>query len=78
MYNRLYQYSDKNKILYSKQFGFQTGHWIEHAIIQLGDKILESFEYNKYTLGVFFNLSKTCDTVQLIIQYFLKSWNYIL
>ena len=78
MYNRLYQYSAENKILYSNQSGFQTGHWTEHAIIQLGNQILESFEYNKYALGVFFDLSKTCYTVQLMIQYFLKSWNYIL
>ena len=28
------------------------------------DQILESFEYNKYTLGVFINLSKAFDTVE--------------
>ena len=27
------------------------------------DQILESFEYNKYTLGVFFDLYKAFDTV---------------
>ena len=63
MYNRLYQYLTENKILYPKQFGFQTGHSTEHAIVQLVDQILESFEYNKYTLGVFIDLSKAFDTV---------------
>ena len=33
MYNRLYQYLTENKILYPKQFGFQTGHSAEHAIV---------------------------------------------
>ena len=33
MYNRLYQYLTENKILYPKQFGFQTGHSTEHAIV---------------------------------------------
>ena len=63
MYNRLYQYLTENKILYPKQFGFQTGHSTEHAIVQLVDQTLESFEYNKYTLGVFIDLSKAFDTV---------------
>ena len=63
MYNRLYQYLTENKILYPKQFGFQTGHSTEHAIVQLVDQILESFEHNKYTLGVFIDLSKAFDTV---------------
>ena len=63
MYNHLYQYLTENKALYPKQFGFQTGHSTEHAIVQLVDQILESFEYNKYTLGVFIDLSKAFDTV---------------
>ena len=37
MYNRLYQYLTENKILYSKQFGFQKGHSTEHIMIQLVD-----------------------------------------
>ena len=63
MNNRLYQYLTENKILYPKQFGFQTGHSTEHAVVQMVDQILESFEYNKYTLGVFIDLSKAFDTV---------------
>ena len=63
MCNRLYQHLTENKILYPKQFGFQTGHSTEHAIVQLVDQILESFEYNKYTLGTFIDLSKVLDTV---------------
>ena len=63
MHNRLYQYLTENKILYPKQFGFQKGHSTEHAIVQLVDQILEFFEYNKYTLGVFIDLSRAFDTV---------------
>ena len=63
MYNRLCQYLTENKILYPKQFGFQKGHSTEHAIVQLVDQILKSFECNKYTLGVFINLSKAFDTI---------------
>ena len=63
MYNRLYQYLTENKILYPKQFGFQTGQPTEHAIVQLVYQSLEPFEYNKYTLGIFIDLSKASDTV---------------
>ena len=70
MYNRLYQYLTEDKILYPKHFGFQTEHSTEHAIVQLVDQILESFEYNivlsvleQYTVGVFIDLSKAFDTV---------------
>ena len=75
MYNRLYQDLTENEILYPKQFRFQTGHSTEHAIVQLIDQILESFEYNKYTLGVLLTYLK--PLIQSIIQYFLKNWNYM-
>ena len=63
MYNRLYQYLIENKILYSKQFGFQTGYLTDYAIVHLVDKIRQSFEYNKYTRGAFIDLSKAFDAV---------------
>ena len=63
MYNRLYQYLIENKILYSKQFGFQTGYLTDYAIVHLVDQIPESFEYNKYTRSAFINLSKAFDAV---------------
>ena len=69
MYNRLYQYLTENKILYPKKFGFQTGHSTGHAIVQLFDQILESFEYSKYILGVFIDISKAFDTVDPSILF---------
>ena len=63
MYTRLYNYLQENKILYSKQFGSQTGLSTDHAIIQLTDQIYENFEENKYTLAVFMDLAKFFDTV---------------
>ena len=63
LYNRLYKYLIENNISYSKQFGFQNGHSTDHAVVQLADQIIESFENNKYTLGVFIDLSKAFDSV---------------
>ena len=63
MYNRLYKYLTTEKLLYSKQFGFQTGLSTEHAIVKLVDQIYKSFEKDSYTLGVFIYLSKVFETV---------------
>ena len=39
MYNWLHKYLYQEKLLYSKQFGFQKGHSIDHAIVHLIDQI---------------------------------------
>ena len=63
MYNRLYSFLVENNILYKKQFGFQKQHSTEHAILQLINQILDSFKLDKFTIGVFIDLSKAFDTV---------------
>ena len=51
MYNRLYKCLTTEKLLYLKEFGFQTGLSIEHAIVKLVDQIYKSFEKDHYTIG---------------------------
>ena len=63
MYNRLYKYLTTEKLLYSKQFGFQTGLSTKHATVKLAGQIYKSFEKDHYTLGVFIDLPKAFDTV---------------
>ena len=63
MYNKLYTYLTENNILFNLQFGFRCQHSTEHAIVELVDKILNGFSEEKYTLGVFIDLSKAFDTV---------------
>ena len=63
IHNHIYSYLVNEKILYSKQFGFQKGHSTEHVIAQLVDQNHESFENDNYTLRVFIDLSKAFDTI---------------
>ena len=70
MYNKLYTYLTENNILFNLQFGFRCQHSTEHAIVELVDKILNGFSEEKYTPGVFIDLSKAFDTVDH--QIFLK------
>ena len=48
IHNRVYSYLVHEKI-YLKQFGFQKGHSIEHAIAKLADMIHKSFENYKFS-----------------------------
>ena len=63
MYNKLYSHISENNLLYEKQFGFQKKCSTDFAILQLAKEIHESFEKNKFMLGVFVDLSKAFDTV---------------
>ena len=56
MYNCLYKHLKENDILCKKQFGFQQKHSIEQSTLQLIDQANNSFEKNKFTLGIFINI----------------------
>ena len=64
MYNRLYEYLTKNNLLFDKQFEFKKGHSTEHVLMELVNRIYDTFNENRYTLGVFIDLSKSFDTVK--------------
>ena len=53
-----------SNILHEKQFGFQSRDSTNDAIVQLVDKIFDSFEKEQFILGVFIDLSEAFDTVE--------------
>ncbi|XP_065672237.1 uncharacterized protein LOC136090057 [Hydra vulgaris] len=63
IYNRIFDHLTKNNFFYPKQFGFQKNLSTEHAIIELVDQINNGFNENKFTLGIFIDLTKAFDTV---------------
>ena len=63
MYSHLYKYLKESNILYEKQVSFQGGYSTSDTIVQLVDKIFDSFETEQFTLGVINDFSKAFDTV---------------
>ena len=63
MYNRLFSFLSKNKLLYKYQFGFRKGYSTNMALITLVDKILTAINNGEYVIGVVLDLRKAFDTV---------------
>ena len=60
---KVLNYLNNKNLLYEKQFGFQNNSSTDHAILNLVNKISDSFDQGKFTLGIFIDLSKAFDTV---------------
>ena len=65
MYNRLYDYFTASSILFNKQFGFRACNSTEHALLELIDQMCDSFNDKNYFLGIFIDLYKVFDTVDI-------------
>ena len=63
MYKRLINFIQKYDILYNKQFGFRENHSTETAIIDLVATLTDAIDKNKFSAGIFLDLSKAFDTV---------------
>ena len=63
MFNRLNEFLNKHEILYEQQYGFRQNFSTDLALLELSDKIAESFDEKKYTIGIFVDLSKAFDTL---------------
>ena len=75
IHKRLYSFLNINDLLISNQFGFRKGHSTDYAIVQLLNKITESFANKEHIIGIFMDLSKAFDTIDHnILIYKLKRY----
>ena len=61
MYKRVYSFLEKHDILYKSQYGFQTKHSCEQAILEVTGKILQAKNQGLPSAALFLNLSKAFD-----------------
>ena len=63
MHKRLYEFLEKNNLLYSLQFGFRSKHSTSHTLISMTEKIRNTIDNGNYGCGIFIDLKKAFDTV---------------
>ena len=70
VYNRLYKFLTKHKVLSKSQFGFWNNLSTEHAIINLVDTLIGHLKQLSHLVGIFMDLSKVFDRLNhaLLLQ----------
>ena len=63
IYVRMYDFIEKQNLLYTKLFGFRKKHSTSHALISLTESIKKSLDDKQKVAGVFIDLEKAFDTV---------------
>ena len=63
MYNRLHNFLEKKKTIFSLKFGFRQKYSTTHALIHLTDKIRHEINKGNYARGIFVDFQKAFDTV---------------
>ena len=61
IHKRLYIFLQVNGLLIPNQFGFRKKHSTDYAIVQVLNKITESFANKEHLIGIFMDLSKAFD-----------------
>ena len=60
---QVYDYLEKNNLLYSSQYGFRALHSTELAALEMTDIISKTMDSGKIPISIFLDLSKAFDTL---------------
>lgn len=63
IHDRLYKFLNKNKVLYSQQFGFRKNYSTSQTLLNMIQKIADNLDKGNYVCGIFVDLQKAFDTV---------------
>ena len=67
VHKRMVTYLENNKLLYHRQFGFRSKHSTVHGLTTITEDLKRSIDKCKLTCGIFIDLQKAFDTVDLDI-----------
>ena len=62
--DKVYTFLNNTNQICVSQYSFRSSHSCENAISELVSTVLKGFQSNKYTVGVFLDLSKAFDTLK--------------
>ena len=63
----MYKFFSDNNLIYPLQFGFRQKYSTVHALISLTENIRKNLDEGNIGCGIFVNLQKAFDTVELDI-----------
>ena len=63
MHKRLSNFLEKNKLIYSLQFGFRQNYSTSYALIHLTETIKQSLDQGLFSCGIFVDLQKAFGTL---------------
>ena len=63
VFERVYNFIEKNEAIYKHQYGFRKNHSTNHALISITEQIRTALDNNQYAFGVFVDFQKAFDTV---------------
>src|SRR6267154_2747293 len=64
---RLYAFFDFENVLYKYQFGFRKNHSTKLAVLEVADLCYANLDNNSYTLGLFIDIQKAFDSIDVNI-----------
>lgn len=65
IYEKIWDYLEKHNILHPSQHGFRSGHSTETATCEFVQHVADEVDKNKFVAGIFFDLSRAFDTIDL-------------
>ena len=63
LYSRLYDFFEKNGVIYEGQFGFRKGHSTSMAASVFVEHVMNAWDQQKATCAIMLDLSKAFDTI---------------
>ena len=69
LHKRIYEFFEKNNVIYDYQFGFRKEHSTIHAIQTAISSVITSLNSSYQTMGISIDFSKAFDTIKHTIRH---------